>query len=293
MTYGGIPIEGSDSVRMLSREELFTMVLPFQGELTYDEFLNNASLFVGMLSEASGLMVEVVVPAGDWVYGQNAAIEGMKSGEVDLALLSWPAYYVAYEATGAQPGLNIVRFGSHFYRSQILTHNESGIEDIAELTGSLLCWVDPGSVSGYIVPSWMLLAESIDPDANAFYSGSHTQVVWDLLDHSCDAGAAFVDVRTSGSAGFPPDIMDLVFPIAVSPEIPNDTFAFRGGFDEETRTQLIDAFLSVASTPEGSDLLALMAGTTEGLVETDFDLYQGLYDLIYAAGLTPQEIWAP
>lgn len=293
MTYDGIPIEGRDSVRMLTNETPITLLLPYRGEVPLPDALANASLLGNLLSETTGQVVHVVVPEGGWMEGQNAAISGFQSGEVDLAFMSWAAYYVAFETSGALPGLNISRFGSHFYRSQILTYSGSGVVELTDLVGEHFCWGDPNSVSGYIVPSWMLLAEGFDLDNDivAVPSGFHDQVVWDVYNQVCKGGATYVDARDAG--GLPPDVKEIVYPIAVSPMIPNDGFAYAGGLSEDTRNQLTAAILAVAGTPEGGDLLVTLIGTNDGLIETDFSLYQGLYDLIYAAGLTPEGFWNP
>jgi phosphate/phosphite/phosphonate ABC transporter binding protein len=267
-----------------------TLLLPYWSELPYEDFVDNANLLAGMLSDHAGREVNVVVPEGDWTDGQNAAISGMQSGDVDLALMSWPAYFVAYDSAGAQPGLNIVRFGAPFYTSQILTYSGSGVADIEDLASRPLCWVDGYSTSGYIVPSLMLMVADVDPDTTATYYGSHNQVVWELYGHNCDGGATYVDVRTA--AEFPEDVMEMVFPIAISPTIPNDGFAFRGGLSEAARTQLIDAILAVAGTPEGDELLHILIDYHEGMEGHDFNLYQGLYDLIVDdVGYTPQYVW--
>jgi phosphate/phosphite/phosphonate ABC transporter binding protein len=290
-TYDGLPVEGTDTVRMLTSTPPITLLLPDWGGLPHDTFVAKANLLEVMLSESAGRLIDVVVPEGDWHEGQNAAIEGLQSGDVDIAFLSMEAYYVAYETAGALPALGTVRYGSHFYHSQILTYAESGVEYISDLDGLPLCWSGPGSVSGYIVPSWMLKAEGIDPDANAFYSGSHPDVVLDLYYQNCMGGATFADSRTYD--WLPDDVFDIVLVIAISPPIPNYGIVYRGSLDDSDRDEVIGAILEVAGTPDGFDLTSVLFGSNDGLVEIDFSLYQGVYDLIYAAGLTPQEVWEP
>jgi ABC-type phosphate/phosphonate transport system substrate-binding protein len=137
----------------------------------------------------------------------------------------------------------------------------------------------------------MLEVAGVDPHANASYT-DHSQVVWNLYNRDCDGGATYVDARSSQSAGYPPDVMTVVSPvIAYSPPIPHDGLVFRGGFPEDIRHDLINALMEIAGTPEGGLLLTNLLGNNEGLDEHDFGLYQGLYDLIYQAGYTPQYVW--
>jgi phosphonate transport system substrate-binding protein len=274
---------------MVTKDQGFTIFLPYMGNLPYETIVSKADDLSVLLSDSAEKIIDIVVPDGDRKYGQNEAIAGMEAGEVDLAFLSWQATLVADEAAGVIPGLNIVRFGSHFYRSQILTYASSGVSEINDLDGRSMCWVDPYSVSGYIVPSMMLLAESVDPDANSTFLGSHNDVIWELYDDNCDGGATYVDARDSNE--FPSDVYDTVIPIAISPFIPNDGFAYRDEFSEDDRTQINNAIIAVVSTPEGADLMLSLIGSYDGFVESDFSLYQGLYELIYEAGLTPVEIW--
>jgi len=283
-----------DGIDFQLQTQPITLLLPygssFVGEISYEDYVAAADQLADLLSGYVGLPINLVVPEGDWITGQNTAIEGLQSGEIDLAFMSWAASLVAYDTAGAQPGLNVVRFGEAFYKSQILTHVESGVTDVQDLADRPLCWAEWYSVSGHMVPSWILEREGIDPHANAIYS-DHQQVVWNLYNKECDGGGSYVDVRTDSSAGFPEDVMNVVFPIYVSPEIPNDGFIFRSDLPENVRYDLINAFMTVVGTPEGSALLNDLLGNYEGIQEFDFGLYQGLYDLIYQAGYNSQYVW--
>ena len=257
----------------------------------YEEYANAVKELAGMIEARTGLPIHAVVTSGETAAGQDAIIEALDSGEADIAMLNWVAYLVAHNSSGAEAFLGWVRFGSHFFRSQLLTYDGSGITTVGGFAGRHLCWADPNSVSGYIIPSWMLMAEGIDPDANAEFVNGHNDVVQKLYDHSCDGGGTYVDARASLTDTLP-DVYTVVTPVAVSPEIPNDGFIFGGSVPAELRSAVETTILEIALTPEGEAVLSTIIGSAfEGLVQIDHSGYSGLETLITDAGLTPEQVW--
>ena len=192
---------------------------------------------------------------------------------------------MANNAGGMDVRLVNLRFGSHYHQGTVWTHNETDFIELGDIDGAHMCYVDPTSISGYIVPSMMLMAAGVDPFENYEIIGSHPGVIEALYDPDgvCEAGAAYFDARDP-LEGVHPDVKEVVLELDTSPPIPNDSFSFAADLPDALREALVSALLEIGSTEEGLAWLAVMGGGSEGLVETGHDLFSGLVELIDGAG---------
>ena len=254
------------------------------------ELLQAAHQLGAMLEDVSGQTVSTFVPPGDSISSQQSTITALKRGVADLAMLNWLTHLVAYETAGAEIGLTNFRFGQPYYLSQVWTHKETGFTTLTDLEGVPVCYVDPSSASGYIIPSLMLMAEGLDPFENANIVGSHPGVIEALYHQQCDGGASFFDARDMLVDTYPV-VKDVVLPLELSPQIPNEGFSFAAHVPDNQRDAVVSALLDVSSTAGGLEQLTIISGGSEGLVQTDQSIYSGLEDLIADAGLTASEVW--
>jgi phosphonate transport system substrate-binding protein len=109
-----------------------------------------------------------------------------------------------------------------------------------------------------------------------------------LYNGECDAGATFVDARTTIEEAFP-DVMDRVSVIEVSIPIPNDGVQYQTSFPRELRDQINAALLAIAQTPEGQEALdtAYQWGGLEAHDDTFYDAFRQLLD---AAGVSAADL---
>ncbi len=123
-------------------------------------------------------------------------IEAQIAGNVQLAQYG-PFSYVLAKTNGAdiEPiGAMIDEEGGEpGYQSYAITKPGSGIASLADFEGKTVCYVDPGSTSGYLYPSAGLLAEDIDPEADVepVFAGGHDASVIAVDNGDCEAGFAF------------------------------------------------------------------------------------------------------
>ena len=87
------------------------------------------------------------------------------------------------------------------YRSYAITQPGSGIETIEDFAGRTICFVDPGSTSGFLFPSEGLLAVGIDPsetstDIIPTFAGGHDASALTVASGDCDAGFAYDSMVT-------------------------------------------------------------------------------------------------
>ena len=259
--------------------------------IPYAEYFATARQLGEMLEEKIGYTVVVKVPHGDWVSSHDKVIKAIQKDKADMAWLMWSAYMVAHDTANAQIAVNPVYTGQTYYQAQILTHDQTGILDLADIEGRSICWVDPLSASGYIIPSLMLMAANVMPETDPQFLGSHPNVVRALYEQQCDAGATFVDARETLLEELP-DIYSVVPVVAISPPIPHNGFAFAQNFPTNRRDAIVQALVEISETEEGLELLMVIIGPTlDRLTPVDHSIYNGLDTLFMEANLTAEQVW--
>ncbi len=127
------------------------------------------------------------------------------AGEFEFAVLP-PALYV--KTRGVAPDLSIgaqlLHEGADGSQGIVLVKASSGLTKAEELKGKRFCFTDRSSTTGYRLPRAWLRRQGIEPatDLVEILSGNHLQVLRDLVDDRCDAGATYsFNYMTAGDAG--------------------------------------------------------------------------------------------
>lgn len=134
---------------------------------------NNFQPLVDYIAAVTGKEVEVV-ESTDYA----ALVEAAIAGRIDIGSFSGFTYVAATNG-GAQLapiGVQITKEGEEpGYESLAVVPTGSDITSIEDMAGRTVCFVDPGSTSGYLYPSAELLAAGIDPekDITAVFAGGH------------------------------------------------------------------------------------------------------------------------
>jgi len=238
------------------------------------------------ITDATGIVVQPNVGT-DFA----AVREAMGAGKAHIGWLNTFNYILANEKYGVDVGLVTERFGSTTYVGQLNVRADSGITSLEDLKGKVMCWVDPNSTSGYIIPRIMLAANGIDPDADfskTVEAGSHNNVITQVYNGECDVGASYADARSSIAEDFP-DVNEVVVVLATTTEIPNDNVAFIKDFPEETRSEIVAALLAYAQTEEGQEALNTLYSIS-GLQAADDSFYDAFRADLSKAGIDIEEL---
>lgn len=209
-----------------------------------------------------------------------AVIEAMGAGKVDIGWLATFAYVLAKQKYDVDLLLIVVRFGSPFYRGQIITRADSGIHKLSDLKGKKFAFVDPVSTSGHLYPKTLLLSNGLNPDrlfAQSLFAGSHNAVILSVLRGEVDAGATYDDARAAVAKSYP-EVFTKLRVIAYTQDIPNDTVSARKGLDPAIRKKIKTGLMRLAKTPQGAKVLKRLYGIS-GLM--DFDAF---FDPVREAG---------
>jgi phosphonate transport system substrate-binding protein len=209
-----------------------------------------------------------------------AVVEAFGTNRADVAALNTYGYVLAHEKYGAEARLITVRYGETTYKAQFLAKADGPIKKLADLNGKKVAFVDPASISGYLLPLKYLNDHGIHPKETMF-AMRHDNVVSMIYQGQVDAGATFYsppekgviqDARRLVAQQFP-DVEKKIKIIELTTPIPNDPIVFRKDMPEDMKKTLIKAMIDFAVTPEGLDALGKLSSIT-GLApctDKDFD----------------------
>ena len=262
------------------------IVMSFVPSGDTQEIIASGDQLAEMISEKTGLFVEANVGT-DFA----AVREAMGAGKAHIGWLNTFNYVLASEKYDVDVALVTERYGATTYVGQFNVRADSGITTLDDLKGKVMCWVDPNSTSGYIIPRIMLQANGIDPDADfskTVEAGSHNNVITAVYNGDCDVGASYADARSSIAEDFP-DVTDVVAVLATTTEIPNDSVSFIKDFPAETREQIVQALLEIAASEEGQAALENLYSIA-GLVEADDTFYDGFRADLSKAGIDVESL---
>ncbi len=250
------------------------------------EIIKGGEQIAQMLSDKTGLVIKANV-------GTNFAAvrEAMGAGQAHIGWLNTFNYVLAHEKYGVQVALVTVRFDRTTYRGQIVVRADGGITKLEDLKGKTMCWVDPNSTSGYIIPRITLKANGIDPDkdfAKQVEAGSHNNVIMAVYNGDCDAGATYDDARNSVEKDVP-DVKQKVVVLTYTSDIPNDTVSFVKDFPADLREKIVNALLEIAQTEEGKAALKTVYSIA-GLQKVDDSFYDVFRADLSKAGINIEEL---
>jgi phosphate/phosphite/phosphonate ABC transporter binding protein len=226
------------------------------------------------LSSRSGLDVYVCV-----ADSPVDAIERLGTRKADAGILTLDEFLLAREEYGVEEGLQVLRGnGAPQYESVILVKAQSLAQKAADLDGEEFGFVDPYSVSGFLLPAQFLRKEGVKVEPR--FLGSHDKALEALEKGEVAAIATF------GGQGAGKKNLRV---LAVAGVVPNEPFVFRKGLQPEKRRALEAALRAVASDPEAQQALLALAGIS-GFGPVDEKAYRSVHDLLKAAGSSVYDI---
>lgn len=185
----------------------------------------------------------------------NATIEALRAGHVDVALLGPFSYVLATTVAPVEAFAVTVtaRSMQPSYQSIIITAKDGPINAIADLKGRTFAFVDPGSTSGFMVPSAAFIKAGITPEKDfrqVMYSGGHDATIVAVGSGKVDAGSVADRIYERACAKGLADCNKLKV-IWTSPPIPNDPLLYRKSLSEDMKKRIRDAFFSVKNLAFG------------------------------------------
>lgn len=205
-------------------------------------------------------------------------VEAFGTKRADISALNSFGYVLAHERYGAEARLTVLRHGSAYYQAQFVAHADGDIKKLEDLNGKRIAFVDPASMSGYLLPLKTLQDKGIKPKESVF-AMKHDSVVSMIYQKQVDAGATFYSPPVDGVMDDArrlvlrqyPDVEQKIKIIGLTEEIPNDPIVFRKDMPEEVKKNIIEALLKFIKTPEGKEAFKAIYGVTDLKPSTDAD----------------------
>lgn len=193
------------------------------------------------LAAAIGMKVELFV-GSDY----NATIEALRAKHIDVALLGPFSYVLAttqadVEAFAITVTAKTMQPG---YHAIIITQKDSPINSLQDIKGHTFAFVDPGSTSGYMVPSAFFVRENLVPEQDfkqVMYSGGHDASIVAVAEGKVEAASVADRILERAYAKGLADRKDIKV-IWESDLIPNNPMLYRKGLSEDLKKRVREAF---------------------------------------------------
>ncbi len=266
-----------------------------------------------ILSDELGIEFEVQ-EAADYA----GVIEGMIAERVDVGSFGAFSYVIA---TGNGADIDLAGIWSGVdgpdtygdYRSYLVVPPDSDIASPADLAGRTVCFVDPGSTSGFLFPSAALLDVGLNPnedstDITPVFAGGHDASALAVKNGDCEAGFAYdtmltqelidsgdlagiVDEAEDGADDVNPESAELKI-IWKSAAIAAPPLAFGNWLPETLRTAITEIttekinvdYAVEAGYCDNTEDCELADGYFWGFIPEDDSYYDGIRDLCELTG---------
>lgn len=231
-----------------------------------------------LISSVTGREVRTENPA-DYM----AVVEAVRSGFVDVALMSQFSVALAIETDALSP--LIVWEAEQLPAALCLVRSDSPIQKIEDLRGRQIAFVDPGSTTGHFMPRSLLSQVGLEyqVDYQATFAGGHDTAILAMMNNSVDmACTARQLVPIFQEAGLFAEgdvrIVGETDPIPVGISI-----VVRKDLDQTTRDLLAETLPAALMAQE--DLLPLFGGSMKYIINPDKSVYAPLLKVARDVGL--------
>lgn len=268
------------------------VTLYFTPSVDSEVITSKSTEFIKFLEKETGLYFKTGVPTS-----YIAVVEAFGSHRADIGVMNSFGYLLAHEKYGAQAKLRVMRYGEDYYRGQIITHVESGIDDIKSLSGKKFAFTDSSSTSGYMFPLKMFKDRGIQLGQQVF-AMKHNNVVAMVYQRQVHGGATFYskpakdgairDARARVKTQFP-DVESKVKILALTEKIPNDPFVFRKELPRRVVKKFIAAIMKFIKTKRGKDIFEEIYGFNDLVPTSDAD-YDGLRAMVKTIDVDAESI---
>ncbi|WP_343585278.1 phosphonate ABC transporter substrate-binding protein [Herbaspirillum sp.] len=228
--------------------------------------LENSKAVIDTLQKQLGMPVKPFI-ATDY----NGIIEALRARKLDVAYLG-PFSYVLASSVANVEAFSVAetkKSGRSYYKSLIIARKDSGIQNLEQLKGRTMAFVDPSSASGHLFPSAGLQKLNIDPNkyfSRVIFSGSHDASILAVANKKVDAAAVADRILAAAVAKGVVQQSDLNV-VWTSPDIPESPMVWRRDLDPALKQKIAAAFAGIKDVQWGDQ------GMLNGFVPTNDAAY--------------------
>ncbi|MEW6672300.1 MAG: phosphate/phosphite/phosphonate ABC transporter substrate-binding protein [Thermodesulfobacteriota bacterium] len=214
-------------------------------------------------------------------------IDNFISLGLDAAFFGSFTYALAHAEIGVQA---IVRPEDHMgiscYHGLIFTRKDSGISGIVDMKGKTFAFVDRATTAGYLLPLAYFKENGVRDYQTFFketyYTGTHEDVIRDVLNQKADIGAAKNTVFFSMAEKDSRITTELTV-LKRSPDVPENGLAVRKDLDSALKARIKQVLLAMHTDPVGVKVLKSFGA--RGFIETTDRDYINVLQYVQQSGL--------
>ncbi len=208
----------------------------------------------GYISKRAGVNVELKILSR---YGN--IIDNFLSGQLDGAFFGSFTGALAIRKLGVEPLARPVWFdGKSTYHGIIFVRNDSGIQNAQDMKGKRFAFVDKATTAGWLLPLHYFKENSIEDYrtwfAETYFTGTHEDAIYDVLDGRADIGAAkntvFDRLAQKDSR-----LLNELHVLATSLQVPANALAVRRGLSNSFKIKLRNILLQMDQDEQGRKIL--------------------------------------
>jgi phosphonate transport system substrate-binding protein len=184
----------------------------------------------------------------------TAVIEALRSKKIHMAHLTPFAYVLATQKPGLTPIATLGISGKPtLYHSIIFTNRQTGLKSMDEVKARAknltLCFADPASTSGHLIPRAYLNSIGLNPD-NAFkeslFAGSHAASILSVKSEKVDVGCSTSELALDKLIREGIVKREDIVILWTSPPIVNDAITVRSDLNKDFIKRVQAAYLDAA-----------------------------------------------
>ncbi|OGP80185.1 MAG: hypothetical protein A2Z26_04455 [Deltaproteobacteria bacterium RBG_16_66_15] len=245
-------------------------------------------LLIGLIPERNIFkQIERYEPLAEYLFRKTGAkvslkilprygniIENFRSSGLDGAFFGSFTYALAHAKVGVEVLARPVALdNTSTYHGLIFVRKDRGIRTAGDMKGKRFAFVDKATTAGYLLPLEYFRDHGIQDYKGylkeAYFTGTHEDAVYDVLNRKADIGAAKNTVFHRLAKEDPRIRKDLVV-LARSPDVPENALALRKDLDAPMRSRLKEALLNMHMDPDGKPVLERF-GALRFIETTDAD----------------------
>ncbi|MEM6433707.1 MAG: phosphate/phosphite/phosphonate ABC transporter substrate-binding protein [Cyanobacteria bacterium P01_D01_bin.115] len=209
----------------------------------------------------------------------SSMIEAMSRGRLDLAYFGPLSYVLAKTQGDIEPFAALMKNGETTYRAVIVTHVDSGIDSLDEISGKVMAFGDQASTSSHLIPKTMLM-ERANLEAGEAYEeaflGAHDAVAIAVQNQNADAGGLSQPIF---EALVEKGVIDpaTVIVLDESNPYPQYPWAMRSDLDPDLKNSIRSAFLDLQ---DEAVLAPFKADGFGAITDADYDVLRDMTTLL-------------
>jgi phosphonate transport system substrate-binding protein len=184
----------------------------------------------------------------------DKALDYFVANKLDAAFFGSMTYVLAHARLGVEVIARPVALdGSSTYYGVIIVRSDSKIFSSGDMKGKRMAFVAKNTMAGYLHPLGYFKKYGIEYRTyfkEFYFTGTHEDVIYDILDRKADVGAVKSTVLARLAAE-DPKVANGLFIISRTPPVPENSLSVRPDLSASLKEKIKTVLLNMQEDPEG------------------------------------------